>query len=280
MRYGIITHGGVGSPPEAADGCIAAAGKGMEALEAGGSALDAVVESVVLLEDMPRYNAGTGSRPRLSGVCEMDAAVMTSDGGIGCVAMLRWVRNPILVARRVMEETPHIILAGEGALRFARDQGFGYHDPTTPHRLERLERLKARLGEEGSPFLRYASEDPGDTVGAVAMDSTGMFAAANSTGGVELMLPGRIGDSPVPGAGFFAGPAGAVATTGTGEEIIRRMSAVRVYDAIAAGADPGGACRRETEGYPEGIFFGIIAITADGPVWADNRTMPVGVSVV
>ena len=280
MKHGIIAHGGVGSPAEAADGCIAAAAKGMEALEAGGSALDAVVEAVVLLEDMPRYNAGTGSRPRLNGICEMDAAVMTSDGGIGCVAMLRWVRNPILVARRVMEETPHVILAGDGALRFARDQGFGYHDPMTPHRLERLERLKTRLREEGSPFLRYASGGPGDTVGAVAMDSAGLFAAANSTGGVELMLPGRVGDSPVPGAGFFAGPAGAVATTGTGEEIIRRMSAVRVYDAIAAGADPGEACRRETAGYPEGVFFGIIAITSDGPVRADNRTMPVGVSVV
>jgi isoaspartyl peptidase/L-asparaginase-like protein (Ntn-hydrolase superfamily) len=175
-----------------------------------------------------------------------------------------------------MEETPHVLLAGDGALAFARDQGFEHHDPITPHRLERLERLKARLREQGSPFLKYTGEEPGDTVGAVAMDESGAFAAANSTGGVELMLPGRIGDSPVPGAGFFAGPAGAVATTGTGEEIIRRMSAVRVYDAIEAGADPAEACRMETDRYPE-HFFGIIAMTAAGPVWADNRTMPVGV---
>jgi beta-aspartyl-peptidase (threonine type) len=276
MKYGIITHGGVGSPPEAEDGCIEAAARGIGVLGAGGTSLDAVVEAVALLEDLPRYNAGTGSRPRLNGVCEMDAAVMTSLGGIGAVAMLSWVKNPIRVARKVMEETPHVLLAGEGALAFARGQGFEYHQPLTEHRIRRLEKLKRKLREEDSPFLRYT----GDTVGAVAMDSGGSFSAANSTGGVELMLPGRVGDSPIPGAGFFAGPAGAVATTGTGEEIIRRMSAVRVYDAIEAGADPAAACREETGRYPEDVFFGIIAITAGGPVWADNRTMPVGVSLV
>jgi beta-aspartyl-peptidase (threonine type) len=281
MEYGIITHGGVGSPLEAEDGCILAAGRGMEVLEARGSALDSVVEAVTVLEDFPRFNAGTGSRPRLNGICEMDAAVMTSDGSIGGVAMISWVKNPIQVARKVMEETPHVLLAGEGALAFARDSGFAFHDPITPYRLERLEKLRVRLLEEGSPYLKYAVErEPGDTVGAVAMDGTGTFAAANSTGGVELMLPGRVGDSPIPGAGFYAGPAGAVATTGMGEEIIRRMSAVRVYDAIEAGMDPGKACRTETDRYPGEFFFGIIAITAAGPVWSDNRTMPVGVRVL
>ncbi len=281
MKSGIITHGGVGSPLKAEDGCILAAERGLELLESGSSALEAVVEAVTVLEDLPRYNAGTGSRPRLDGICTMDAAVMTSDGGIGGVAMLSWVKNPIHVARKVMEKTPHVLLAGEGALAFARDCGFAHHDPVTPYRLERLEKLKTRLREEGSPYMKYVLEsETGDTVGAVAMDRSGTFAAANSTGGVELMLPGRIGDSPLPGAGFFCGPAGAVATTGMGEEIISRMSAVRVYDAIRAGVDPGEVCQAKTDRYSDELLFGIIVITAAGPVWSDNRTMPVGVSVV
>ncbi|MBD3370485.1 L-asparaginase [Candidatus Fermentibacteria bacterium] len=273
----VLTHGGVGSPPDRIQGCDRAAEKGMAILSEGGSALDAVVEASVILEDDPAYNAGTGSRPRLNGVCEMGASVMTSEGGIGAVAALAGVKNPIRVARMVMERTPHILLAGEGALSFARRMGFGYYDPLTEHRKARLEEAldQVRRGErEAHPGIAAYLEEC-DTIGVVAVDESGLMAAANSTGGITLMLPGRVGDTPIPGAGLYAGPAGAVATTGVGEEIIRRMSARRIYDLMEVGAHPEEACRAEADGYPHAVHFGAIAVSPRHPGWAANRSMPV-----
>ncbi|MHC4660667.1 MAG: isoaspartyl peptidase/L-asparaginase, partial [Planctomycetota bacterium] len=139
MHYGIMVHGGVTTPNDLDDGCIKAAEEGRKVLEKGGSALDAVVAASVILEDDPNYNAGLGSRPRLNRKCEMDASLMTSDGRIGAVALLKRVKNPILVARKVMEETPHIILAGEGAEEFARKMGFEDFDPFTEKSWKRLD---------------------------------------------------------------------------------------------------------------------------------------------
>lgn len=273
----VLTHGGVGSPPDRIQGCDRAAEKGMAVLSDGGSAVDAAVEASVILEDDPAYNAGTGSRPRLNGVCEMGASVMTSEGRIGAVAALAGVKNPIRVARMVMERTPHILLAGEGALSFARRMGFGYYNPLTEHRKVRLEEAieQVRRGErEAHPGIAEYLEEC-DTIGVVAVDESGLMAAANSTGGITLMLPGRVGDTPIPGAGLYAGPAGAVATTGVGEEIIRRMSARRIYDLMEKGAHPEEACRAEADAYPENIHFGAIAVSPNAPGWAANRSMPV-----
>jgi isoaspartyl peptidase/L-asparaginase-like protein (Ntn-hydrolase superfamily) len=272
----VLVHGGAGAPAERIDGCERAAAEAMELLESGGSALDAVEAAAVVMEDDPAYNAGTGSRPRMDGVCEMDAAVMCSDGGIGIVTLLRRVRNPVRVARLVMERTPHVALGGAGALGFARRMGFGDYDPLTERRRERLEKALGLLreGRRGDPRLLELT-GPGDTIGAVALDARGGMAVANSTGGVELMLPGRIGDSPMPGAGFYCGPAGAVATTGDGESIIGRMSAIRVYRMLEEGADPAEACRAETDAYPSDVVFGVIALTPGATGTANNRTMPV-----
>jgi isoaspartyl peptidase/L-asparaginase-like protein (Ntn-hydrolase superfamily) len=271
----VVVHGGAGAPLERIEGCRNAAAAAMEALEGGGSAMDAVEAAAVVLEDDPAYNAGTGSRPRMNGECEMDAAVMGSDGGMGMVTLIRRVRNPVKVARLVMERTPHLALGGQGALDFARRMGFADYDPLTERRKERLDRAMRLLreGRRGDPRLLELI-GPGDTIGAVALDPDGGMAVANSTGGVELMLPGRIGDSPLPGAGFYCGPAGAVATTGEGEAIIRRMSALRVYRLLEEGVPPQEACRRETEAYPGDTVFGAIALTAGGTGTADNRTMP------
>ncbi len=271
----VMVHGGAGAPADRIEGCRNAAARAMQVLEGGGSAMDAVEEAAVVLEDDPAYNAGTGSRPRMNGECEMDAAVMGSGGSIGIVTLLRRVRNPVRVARLVMERTPHLALGGQGALDFARRLGFEDYDPLTERRRKRLQRALRLLREGGKGDARLLElTGPGDTIGAVALDGDGRMAAANSTGGVELMLPGRIGDSPLPGAGFYCGPAGAVATTGEGEAIIRRMSALSIYRMLENGADPGEACRREVERYPNDVVFGAIALNSQATGTANNRTMP------
>ncbi|MBN1434934.1 isoaspartyl peptidase/L-asparaginase [Candidatus Fermentibacterales bacterium] len=276
---GVIVHGGVGSPIDRDRGCKKAVAVAREMLLSGSPALEAVVEAVAVMEDDPEYNAGTGSRPRLDMTVEMDAGLMTSDGELGIVAAIRRVKNPIRVALEVMRRTPHIMLAGEGALSFARRCGFGDHDPLTDERRQKAAEVleKLRRSDDRSLLDLLGSSD---TVGAVALDSGGGLAAANSTGGTVLMLPGRVGDSPIVGAGFYVTASCAVATTGVGEEIVRRMSALRICDAFEA--SPAGtpeelraACEREAERYPREVSFGVIAMCRQGAVSADNRTMPV-----
>src|SRR6185436_13990724 len=134
---------------------------------------DAACAAVVVLEDDPQFNAGTGAVLNRDGEAELDASVMAgNDLRCGGVAAIMRVRNPVLVARRVMEDTPHVLLAGSGALAFARAAGFGDYDPVTREARER----HAQAG----------------TVGAVARDASGAFAAATSTGGMDMKLPGRV----------------------------------------------------------------------------------------
>ena len=280
IEYGVIVHGGVSSPLDRDEGCRRAAGVAFEILSRGGTALDAVEEASAVLEDDPDYNAGTGSRPRTNLVCEMDAGLMSSDGRIGIVAAIARVRNPIRVARRVMEATPHVMLAGQGAIDFARREGFDDFDPLTPERRKRaLEIVEdVRSGRLEAPRSVRDCIDACDTIGVVALDSSGGFAAANSTGGIPLMLPGRVGDSPMVGAGFFASGHCAVATTGNGEEIIRNMSAIRICDRFGPDGSLGELeelCRDEVLRYPPSVTFGVIAICRDGTCSFDNRTMPV-----
>lgn len=290
IRFGIVTHGGVGAPRSMDDGCSSAAEAGLRALHKGGSALDAVIAAAVVLEDDPRFNAGTGSVIRLDGkTIEMDASLMTSEGEIGVVAAIQFVKNPVLIAREVMR-TPHMILSGEGAIRFARLRGFPHFYSPTPRAQERHQKvvqlLRERKMDDFRPNWRnadvralwnfqsrYAEVFGTDTIGAVAVDERGLFAVANSTGGATPMLLGRIGDTPILGAGFYAGPAGAVATTGIGEEIIRRQAARAVYDRITAGETPPQACERVVAAFPQEIPFGVIAISRRGIGIADNREM-------
>ena len=204
-------------------------------LRKGGSALDAVVEAVVVLEDHPLFNAGRGSALTARGRVEMDAAVMDgatrAAGGVACV---RTVQNPVRLARLVLERTPHVLLAGAGAEAFARAQGLARVDPSwfvVPAQRRRLRRAQRRL--RGSEPPRHG------TVGAVARDAAGHLAAATSTGGVVNQLPGRIGDSPIAGAGTWADDSTcAVSATGAGEALIRTAFAHEVDAAMRlAGLD-------------------------------------------
>lgn len=218
----ILVHGGAGAradddDPEAAkEGCLAAARVGKAILDAGGSAVDAVVAAVAALEDNPRFNAGTGSALNALGEVETDASVMRGeDGGAGAVAALKDVLNPIRLARLVMEKTPHVLLAGAGARAFAVEQGVPLGSLVTPRAQARFEKAAKGHG----------------TVGAVARDKWGHLAAATSTGGTPGKMPGRIGDSPIIGAGTFADDAlGACSCTGTGEAILKATLARKAVD--------------------------------------------------
>lgn len=226
MNWSIAVHGGAGNwdpalHDDARAGVRAAAEVGRTMLGSGASALDAVCAVVVALEDNPVFNAGTGSVLNRDGDVEMDAAVMNGqDLGFGAVAAIRRIRNPVLVARCVMERSGHALLAGEGALRFARAQGFADYDPVTARARTEWERL--RPGPQG-------------TVGAVALDSQGGLAAATSTGGTVDKLAGRIGDSPLPGAGTYATELAAVSATGRGELVMRALAGKRICDLVEQG---------------------------------------------
>jgi beta-aspartyl-peptidase (threonine type) len=257
MRYGLVVHGGAGSwdaeaRVDAVRGVRAAATRARRILAAGGTALDAVIAAVVALEDDPLFNAGTGACLNLDGDAEMDAQVMSGEGlSVGAVAALMHVRNPVLVAQRVMEQTGHVLLVGTGAQRFARAMGFATYDPVTPRAQARWRERRAELG---------------NTVGAVARDAQGRFAAATSTGGVALKLPGRVGDTPVPGAGNYATPAAAASATGHGELILRMLTTKRACDWIERGLGAQAAVDRVLAEMAStvGSDVGLIAVDGEG----------------
>jgi beta-aspartyl-peptidase (threonine type) len=249
MAIALIAHGGAGnwrpgSEEDAVEGLRAAVEAGRSVLRSGGSSLDAVCAVVVLLEDNPIFNAGTGGVLNFDGFVELDASVMVGrDKRFGAVAGLQRVKNPVLVARKVMDETDHVMLAGEGAQRFARVMGFPDHDPITAARRADWEDKKAHLdqvlaGERSLRMRRFLQQHPeyaGGTVGAAAVDGEGVLAAATSTGGVTMKLVGRVGDSPVPGAGNYATEHVAASATGTGEFVLRSLSTRVIAEAVARG---------------------------------------------
>ena len=217
MPIVIAIHGGAGvlraDKPGASQRAVLkqALEAGYEVLERGEPSLDAVAAAVVVLEDSPLFNAGRGSSFNSDGEIEMDASIM--DGAArraGAVAAVRRIRNPILAARAVMEASRHVLLAGNGAERFAREHGLELEPAEYFHTARRLSALKRTLTSSHG------------TVGAVALDEAGNLAAATSTGGYTGKLPGRIGDSPIIGAGTYAdNRACAVSGTGFGEAFIR-----------------------------------------------------------
>jgi beta-aspartyl-peptidase (threonine type) len=259
-------HGGAGewrAEDEAAaiTGLRLAVGDAMQQLAAGGNALDVVVAAVAALEDDPLFNAGTGAVLNLDGEAELDASVMSGhDLRCGAVAALRRVRNPVLVARRVMDRTAHVLLAGEGALRFARSEGFEDYDPITQ---------RAR-----DAWLRRRSASPG-TVGALALDRAGRLAAATSTGGVSLKLPGRVGDSPIPGAGNYANAAAACSATGQGELMMRVLAAKELCDRVARGEHPQTAAEALLREMAAGVGAdgGFILLSRDGQLGIAHATV-------
>lgn len=222
-----------------------AAEAGMSVLRVGGSALDAVEEAIKAIEDdLTNRSVGLGGYPNMLGEVELDASIM--DGSTlraGAVAAVKNVRNPISLARRVMDLTPHVMLVGEGASMFARLLGLEYRIPLNPEAerawKEYISRVACLKPEKGTLdfWAKYFHEiETHDTIGVVAIDKNGNIAAGCSTSGLAFKMPGRVGDSPIIGAGIYADNlAGGVSATGLGENIMRFCTARIVIEYMYRG---------------------------------------------
>ncbi|MGC8609274.1 MAG: isoaspartyl peptidase/L-asparaginase [Thermoplasmata archaeon] len=269
MKNVLLVHGGAGSDvslSEKLNGFVDFASSEL-------SSLDNAVKAVVKMEDDPEFNAGTGSVPRIDGSIQMDAAVMIP-GHIGSVICIEKVKNPVLVARDVMAKSPHIMLSGDGATKFARIMGYPEYDPSTERSRQLLRTFEEQYQKNELPdkfklFYKYSH----DTVGAVARVE-GEFAAAVSTGGAFPMLRGRVGDSPIIGAGIYAGEKGAVVATGIGEEIAKKLLSYRIYSRIGE-SSLLKIIKEEVDKFD--VSVGIIAISSKEYASYSNRSMATGV---
>ena len=283
--FAIAVHGGAGTlardtsaEQERAylDGLGAALDAGYDVLEHDGSSLDAAIAAVVVLEDNPLFNAGLGAVLDRDGVATLDASVM--DGrtlGAGAVSGLKHVRNPIELARLVMDESPHVMLVGEGAEDFARMKGVEMVSNEyfrTPVRQAQLQRLLSGSAEKENDLVAHGSNQSMGTVGAVALDTHGNLAAATSTGGMTGKRWGRVGDSPIIGAGTYASNAGcAVSATGHGEYFIRTVVAHDICAQMQYAKLPLGQAVTNTLGRMKALGGngGVIAIDANGTIVMD-----------
>lgn len=262
MKYSraILTHGGACSDPKDSDGPAYAAKMGLKLMQEGQSALDAVIESVKLLEDDPRFNAGIGSRIRADGrTVQMDAACMDSAGKFGAVACVQNIQNPISIAKEVLLSSPHIIIAGEGVEIFAKEK-----------------KIPIKKISLNGKTIDLKDQTPAcDTVGAIAFDGS-TFAAALSSGGITGSAIGRVGDVPLPGCGLYCGPLGAVACTGDGEFIALKILAKEVYSWLETNMGPKEAAKKAVTLFDDNIDIGIIILTEnefaanskDGMAWS------------
>ncbi|CAL4917825.1 unnamed protein product [Urochloa decumbens] len=299
MGWALALHGGAGDvprtlPPEAREPRLAALRRcldlGAAALRDGRSALDVVELVVRELEDCPHFNAGRGSVLTAAGTVEMEACVM--EGATlrcGAVSGVSTVVNAVSLARLVMEKTPHIYLAFDGAEAFAREQGLETKDPShfiTEQNIERLRQAKEanrvqidytqpmkapQQAPQGTPAPADDSSQTG-TVGCVAVDAAGNLATATSTGGLVNKMAGRIGDTPVVGAGTYANALCAVSATGKGEEIIRYTVARDVAALMEHRGMPlRDAAARVVAGAPRGAV-GLVAVSREGEVCMVHNT--------
>ena len=278
----LVIHGGAGvvkadlTPEKArlvrAD-LQAALQAGYAVLESGGSSLDAVAKAIVVMEDSPRFNAGKGSVFTHEGTNEMDASIM--DGAslrAGAIAGVHRVKNPVLLARAVLEKSQHVFLIGDGAEAFAKTAGVELVDPAYFRTEERWQQLQKALREEREQTVDPSKTPHHGTVGAVALDRAGHLAAATSTGGMTNKRWGRVGDSPLIGAGTYANAHCAVSATGWGEYYVRATAAhdicARVEYAKKSVADAANAVVMDV--IPKlGGDGGVIALDAEG-----NFAMP------
>ena len=285
----MIVHGGAWAIPDRMvedhlRGCAAAARAGRLVLEGGGPALDAVEAAVRTMEEDPTFDAGRGSFLNREGAVEMDAVIM--DGSrlqAGSVAAVRNILHPVTLARLVMERTDHVLLVGEGANIFAAEMGVvatPEEELLVGRELERWRvlrkdpKFRARVIFE-PPKVPPPLETPGDTVGAVAMDGEGRLAAATSTGGTPKKRMGRVGDSPLVGAGAYADDAlGAVSATGWGEPIILSCLSRRALEFIERGNGPSEACQAALAEMLERFEGrgGMILVAPDGTTVAAYNT--------
>lgn len=287
----VVVHGGVGSSTDNEDGCVLAARRALAQLQANGDALDAAIIAVTTLEDDGRFNAGSGSALGLDGATiEMDASVMDTRGRLGTVACVRDVKNPVRLARAIAD-TPHVMLAGEGAQQFARSLGLPAAEAISEHQRSEHRQIMKELagsvplmpGIDNRLFERFwnyktplqlPKSAACDTVGAVVRGPDGHFAVACSTGGSAPCLLGRVGDSPIIGSGFYCGSLGAIAATGIGEHIIRHLLARTVYGWLEHGMTLEEALRRGVELFDKDVDIGLIGVTkTEGAAYA-NKAMP------
>jgi len=255
-------------------GVTAALAAGWRALDHGGSALDAVEEAVVIMEDDETFDAGRGSFLNRDGRVQLDALIMDGAtlraGGVGCVEHLR---NPVRAARKILSESPHVYFVGEGAEKFAAAHGVPLcknEDLVIPREVERLRAYQAEANSHGNELFAPSSHDvtiSHDTVGAVALDRNGNIAAATSTGGTLNKAPGRLGDSSLIGCGCYAdNESAATSTTGWGEPIMKLVLAKWTADRIAAGNLPEWASQEAMNYLKQRVngHGGIIVLDREG----------------
>jgi beta-aspartyl-peptidase (threonine type) len=277
----IVVHGGAGRvdpsrQERCVDACRQAARAGLALLAAGGSALDAVQAAVRVLEDDPELNAGIGSSLTRDGTVEVDASIM--EGAtlrVGAIAAVPALLRPVDLARAVLDDGEHVLLAGEAAWEFARERGFVRDLAGTMI----VERQRRALEEERTRRAAAAARTPpaagGGTVGACAIDATGHVAAATSTGGIVFKRRGRVGDTPLPGCGTYADDqAGAASATGHGESIMRVTLARFAVDRLRAGMDATAAARAAVDELGTRVrgTGGVILIDARGHIGMAHNT--------
>jgi beta-aspartyl-peptidase (threonine type) len=282
LTFALAIHGGAWNIPDGAvhahrRGLVKPLTEGFDALRKGASALDVVELAVRFLEDDSTFNAGRGAHLNSAGTLEMDASIMEGTRKrAGAVAAIRDVRHPVSVARRVMEDSPHVLLVGAGAKRFARHAGAEMcttRSLLVGREIQRWTRI--RSGEQRLVKTEFSPHaKPHGTVGAVARDRRGCVAAATSTGGTQDKAPGRVGDSAIVGSGTYADDRrGAASCTGWGEPILRAVLAKTAVDALAGGRGPDVASRvalRELERLSG--FGGIILVDRSGRAGATFNT--------
>jgi len=282
MNPCLIVHGGCGDVPREEEAartaaCERGADAGWAVLSRGGSALDAVEAAVRALEDEPLLNAGLGSYLQADGVVRVDASVMTADGRAGAVAQAPGLRHPVSLARYLLDQDAHLLLCGPEATDLALRLGHETGVLATPAKIEywreRLDEACRRL-DYPAMAAAWRKENPRlGTVGSVALDAQGRLAAATSTGGTGQCYPGRVGDTPIIGAGTYCTPEVGVSLTGAGERIMALLSAKRVADLVAGGRTVGeaaGEAIREVEALRSAA--GLIAIGGQGEVVALTST--------
>ena len=217
-----------------------------EVLRSGGRALDAVEAGVRQSESDPAVSSvGYGGLPDRDGHVTLDACIMDENGSCGSVAFLRQIENPISVARRVMEKTPHVMLVGEGALKFAIAEGFEKRDLLTDSSRDAWQKWKEKKTNDFKPQINIENHD---TIGLLAMDQRGDLSGACTTSGLAWKMHGRVGDSPIIGAGLYVdNEVGAATATGVGEAVIRAVGSFLVVELMRQGNPPQDACRLATE---------------------------------
>ena len=271
MKPALVVHGGCGTPPPGEEGprsaaCERSADAGWRVLQQGGGAVDAVEAAVRALEDEPLLNAGTGAYLQADGVARLDASIMAGDGRAGAVAQVPLLPHPVSLARYLLEQDAHVMLAGPEALTLAARLGQEVGVVATPAKIaywqEHLDEACRRL-DYAAMATAWKAENPRlGTVGCVALDARGQLAAATSTGGTGQCYPGRVGDTPVIGAGTYCTPRVGVSLTGVGERILVKLAAKRLADLVGDGTPLAEAARRVLEDVGPGA--GLIALGADG----------------